>query len=190
MLVLGVYGPSGSGKTHVISSICDALSSEYKIAVVKHSPHHDQLDVPGKDSDLHIKAGAGASLVSGDGVSLLSLGDALSLEECLQFFRFTGRWDLLFVEGFTGASIPWIKVGDGPEQKGTLLVHEDEGRTIAFIKERLGSADKPSSVELEVGGRRVPLGGFPQSLIANTLDGLVSSFKGGEEGDIRVLVRR
>lgn len=190
MLIIGIYGPSNSGKTTLIEVICRELGGEYGIAVIKHAPDHNELDVSGKDSHRYIVSGAEAALVSGDGASLLSIPSSLPLDRCLGLLRYIGTWDLILVEGFTDSNIPRIKVGEGEERRGTMLLHQDEKGTVEFVREKLQNASSQPRVELEIDGKALPLSGFPLQVIENTVNGLVSTLKGGERGEIRLVVRR
>ena len=190
MIVIGVHGPSNSGKTGLVEAVLRELSGRYRIAVVKHAPHQKELDTPGKDSHRYIQNGAEMALVSGDGVSLLSSSKASSLSESLSIIHWINDPDLVIVEGFAMADIPKIKVGSGPEEEGTVLVHKDEKKTIDFISKRLSAVQEKPRVEMEVGGKGVPLRGYPMKVVEETVRALTNTLRGGEEGDIRLLIRR
>ena len=52
--IVCVVGTSGVGKTHVMKGLVAELKKRgYRVATVKHSPHHIDLDVEGKDSWEH-----------------------------------------------------------------------------------------------------------------------------------------
>src|SRR6201986_5446566 len=65
MKVIGLAGWSGAGKTTLLTRLIplppDAALS---VSVIKHAPHHSDVDVPGKDSWRHRQAGAEEVLVS------------------------------------------------------------------------------------------------------------------------------
>ena len=57
--VLGIAGWSGSGKTTLIIKLLPLLAKRgVRVATLKHAHHAFDVDVPGKDSYEHRKAGA------------------------------------------------------------------------------------------------------------------------------------
>ena len=65
MKVIGLAGWSGAGKTTLLTRLIPHfLAQGLRISTVKHAHHDFDVDVPGKDSWLHRKAGASEVLVS------------------------------------------------------------------------------------------------------------------------------
>jgi hypothetical protein len=63
--VLGIAGWSGSGKTTLIVKLIPLLAKRgLRVATLKHAHHAFDVDVPGKDSYEHRKAGACEVIVS------------------------------------------------------------------------------------------------------------------------------
>ena len=57
--VLGFAGYSGSGKTTLLEQVIGHLVAwGVRVSLVKHAHHEFDVDVPGKDSWRHRKAGA------------------------------------------------------------------------------------------------------------------------------------
>lgn len=58
---LHIVGRKNSGKTTLVCQLVRQLTSQgLKVATVKHTHHHHELDTPGKDSHKHREAGAAA----------------------------------------------------------------------------------------------------------------------------------
>lgn len=58
---LHIIGRKNSGKTTLIVELVQHLMSRgVKVATIKHTHHHHELDTPGKDSHRHREAGAAA----------------------------------------------------------------------------------------------------------------------------------
>jgi molybdopterin-guanine dinucleotide biosynthesis protein B len=65
MKVIGLAGWSGAGKTTLLTRLIPHfLAQGLRISTVKHAHHDFDVDVPGKDSWLHPKAGASEVLAS------------------------------------------------------------------------------------------------------------------------------
>jgi molybdopterin-guanine dinucleotide biosynthesis protein B len=65
MKVIGLAGWSGAGKTTLLTRVIPQLHKQgLRVSVIKHAHHAFDVDVPGKDSWKHRKAGAAEVLVS------------------------------------------------------------------------------------------------------------------------------
>src|ERR1700721_3448742 len=65
MKVIGLAGWSGAGKTTLLARLIPYFNAEgLRVSVIKHAHHDFDVDIPGKDSWLHRKAGASEVLVS------------------------------------------------------------------------------------------------------------------------------
>ena len=63
--VVSIVGKSDSGKTTFLEKLIRALSARgYRVGAVKHHVHEFDIDVPGKDSWRHARAGAFITMVS------------------------------------------------------------------------------------------------------------------------------
>lgn len=63
--VLGIVGWSGAGKTTLLTRLIPILAARgLKVATVKHAHHDFDVDLPGKDSYEHRRAGAGEVIVA------------------------------------------------------------------------------------------------------------------------------
>jgi molybdopterin-guanine dinucleotide biosynthesis protein B len=64
--VLAFSGPSGAGKTRLLARLIPALAARgVSTAVLKHTGHAHDLDVPGKDTEVLRRAGARAAAIEG-----------------------------------------------------------------------------------------------------------------------------
>ena len=114
--ILAVVGRSGSGKTTLVERLLHALTSKgYSVGTIKDAKGGFQLDLEGKDSTRHYRAGAQAvALVSaeqGEAAFLTRLPAGLSIEElCKRFFPDV---DLVILEGFKELPLSKIEVARG-----------------------------------------------------------------------------
>jgi len=105
-----VVGTSNSGKTLLVTRLVQEFRERgFRVGTVKHCPHGADMDVSGKDSWQHSRAGAELAMVTTPGrVALFrELPAELSLEEVAAYFR---GLDLLIVEGYKHLGYPKILV--------------------------------------------------------------------------------
>ncbi len=105
-----VVGSSDSGKTRLVAGLVRVLKERgYRVGTVKHCPHGADLDVSGKDSWQHARAGAEVSAIATPGGLALfrELPAEPSLEEIASHFQ---GLDLVIVEGYKHLGYPKILV--------------------------------------------------------------------------------
>ncbi len=65
LAVVSVVGKGGSGRTTLLEGVITALSDRgWRVATAKHHAHDTDIDVPGKDTWRHERAGAVVTMVS------------------------------------------------------------------------------------------------------------------------------
>lgn len=110
--VLGLAGWSGSGKTTLLVKLLPLLTRRgLRVSTIKHAHHDFDIDIPGKDSYEHRKAGASEVIVSSARrwVQLHEIGNEPELR-LSQLLRRISPCDLIIVEGFKGERHPKIEV--------------------------------------------------------------------------------
>ncbi|MCX8022407.1 MAG: molybdopterin-guanine dinucleotide biosynthesis protein B [Syntrophorhabdaceae bacterium] len=109
--IVSFVGSSKSGKTTLIERLIPVLSSQgIKIGTIKHHPHDFEIDIPGKDTHRHKKAGAKISIISSPKKIAIvkEVNKDLSALEIVD--RFMDGMDLIILEGFKKEPIPKIEV--------------------------------------------------------------------------------
>ncbi|MCX7817478.1 MAG: molybdopterin-guanine dinucleotide biosynthesis protein B [Syntrophales bacterium] len=99
--VISILGRSGSGKTRVIESLVSILAGwGWRIATVKHSNKNSNLDMEGKDTWRHRRAGAkGVVFVSPEELVVFKRPSGeLNIREIRDCYLFDV--DLILVEGW------------------------------------------------------------------------------------------
>ena len=134
--VLGIAGWSGSGKTTLITRLLPLLSARgLRVATLKHAHHAFDVDVPGKDSYEHRKAGACEVLVSSARrwAQMHEIGDGpeATLPELL---RRVSPCHLILVEGFKGERHPKIEVFR--QAVGKPPLHPQDARIVAVASDQ------------------------------------------------------
>ncbi|MCD1125664.1 molybdopterin-guanine dinucleotide biosynthesis protein MobB [Jinshanibacter sp. LJY008] len=101
--LLGITAYSGTGKTTLLKQLIPALSNmDIRCALIKHSHHNMDIDIPGKDSYELRKAGASQTIVACDqrwALMTETPDRAISLTELADKFD-VNQIDLVLVEGF------------------------------------------------------------------------------------------
>ena len=110
--VVSIVGKGDSGKTTFLEKLIRELASRgVRVATVKHHVHDYDIDVPGKDSWRHARAGAVATMVSSpEKFSLIrAVEREYTLPELARFASDSGC-DLLLTEGFKREGVNRIEV--------------------------------------------------------------------------------
>ncbi|GAB4276927.1 MAG: molybdopterin-guanine dinucleotide biosynthesis protein B [Coriobacteriia bacterium] len=137
--VVAVVGKSDSGKTTLIESLVRELSARgFRVATAKHHACASEVDVPGKDSHRHAKAGAVVSLViSPEAFGLFAYpGGELALEEAASLAAVAaGGVDILVAEGFSRSAPVRIEVSRDARSR-ELVCAPDELMAVVSDGER------------------------------------------------------
>lgn len=163
---VGVCGRSDSGKTTLVESLVPKLVRRgLRVAVAKHCTHAIESDRPGKDTDRAFRAGADV-LAAGPSEAFARFhADKMPLEGCLE--RVAAGHDLVLVEGYRGAAIPKVRLGEpAPDDRGgeTLLALPDgisghrEAEEAVWRHVQAVHAALPTVALLLVGGRSRRMG--------------------------------
>ncbi|MBI3145502.1 MAG: molybdopterin-guanine dinucleotide biosynthesis protein B [Pseudogulbenkiania sp.] len=112
MHVIGFAGYSGSGKTTLIERLLPSLLARgLDVAVIKHTHHDVDWDVPGKDSWRHRQAGARQVLLAaGQRRLLVEELPGSNDHPLLEHVARLSPCDLVLAEGFKHAPVPKIEV--------------------------------------------------------------------------------
>ena len=108
--VVSIVGKGDSGKTTFLEKLIRELSGRgWRVGTVKHHVHDFDIDVPGKDSWRHARAGADVTMISApDKFGLVRRVDReRTLDELLEA---AGDIDILLTEGYKRAGSTRIEV--------------------------------------------------------------------------------
>ena len=97
-----IVGRKNAGKTTLVCDLVTELSRrEYRVATIKHTHHHHELDTPGKDSHKHrISGAAGVGILSPQMTAAFLPADRASDADPYEGFSVLFRnCDLILVEG-------------------------------------------------------------------------------------------
>ncbi len=192
LAVVGVYGYSDSGKTRLLAEVIPRLVAEgIRVATVKCTEQAVSLDTPGKDTQVHRKAGAAVVVFSAAAETDFLVPRALTMQEVAAVIADggLGAVDLVLVEGAREEWIPKIQVGECPERPNTIGRYvRDVDKAVRLIHMVLqDQKEKGSVLQVLVNGKEVPLSEFPELILTNVLLGMLSSLKGvGEIASARI----
>jgi len=133
--VLGLVGWSGSGKTTLITKLLPVLIARgLKVSTLKHAHHEFDVDLPGKDSYEHRRAGAAEVIVSSATrwVQMHELRDEPE-QGLAQLLRRMSPCDLILVEGFKRDACPKIEVYRAAV--GKPLIHPEDRHIVAVASD-------------------------------------------------------
>jgi molybdopterin-guanine dinucleotide biosynthesis protein B len=130
--IVAFSGPSGAGKTTLLVRLLPALARRgIRAAALKHSGHPHSFDVPGKDSDRLLRAGATAVVVQGP--AQLAFFGPPRPGGARAMARLLPPCDLILAEGFKGAPLPRVEVHR--RAAGGRFLCERDHRVIAVVSD-------------------------------------------------------
>lgn len=199
--ILSIVGRSNSGKTTLLEKLIRELTERgRRIGTIKHHFHGPvEVDVPGKDSWRHKRAGAQVVALSAPETLFVVRDTPVRLPLEVIAHQALFEVDLILTEGFKSGPMPKIEVSRaaqnlpllcGPEDHLVALVSDrgvaggvprfapDEVGPLAdFIEREFLSGSGPSSVEVLVGDRRVALDEQAQEILARVVRSLVGDHR-------------
>jgi len=211
--IISIVGKSGAGKTTLLESLIGELKQRgYKVAIVKHSHHADDLDMADKDTWRFTKAGSELSAINSlDHLAIFRRIDHyFDPQEISSFILWD--YDLILTEGFKGSSYPKIEV-HRKEQGGDLLTDTDQllavvtdeplaldvpqfnrdevSKLADLIENNINSKNRENDVNLMINGSTVPLNPSFKDLLTRTLFAMIPSPQNnGEVNSVHISLRR
>ncbi len=109
--IVAIVGNSGAGKTTLVERVVATLSLQgHKVGTIKHSCHPHPMDMPGKDSWRHKRAGARKSVFAGPASMQLVMDTPAECEPEDIAASYMQDMDIVIVEGFKQARLDKIEV--------------------------------------------------------------------------------
>ncbi len=200
--IISVVGRSNVGKTTLLEKLIRELKGRgYRVAVVKHDVHGFEMDKPGKDSWRLAQAGSDAVVLScADKLALIRKQDHDA--EPPEVADLLGEdFDILLTEGYKHSRSPKIEVhrkGMGellstPEELLGVATDEplgtpapqfslEDAKGLAdLVADFIASRKDSSMTSIYVNGKEVPIKSFAETIITETIIGMVSTLRGVDE---------
>ncbi len=193
--IISVVGKSSSGKTTLLERLISKLRQRgYKVAIIKHSHHANDLDTASKDTWRFTQAGSEISAINSlDNLAIYRRIDHyFDPQEISQYILWD--YDIILTEGFKSSDYPKIEVHrqdqgqelltkpekllavvtDEPLAVDVLQYSRDDIDGIAeLIEKTILNRRKETSVDLIVNGAYVPLDASLQDLLSRTLVAMI-----------------
>ena len=109
-----IVGRKNSGKTTLVCELVREFTSRgIRVATIKHTHHHHELDTPGKDSHLHREAGAAAVGILSPQMTAMFIPSDRELRGERRYEQFESLFAdcrLILVEGDLNSTAPRVEV--------------------------------------------------------------------------------
>ncbi|AFS78672.1 molybdopterin-guanine dinucleotide biosynthesis protein B [Gottschalkia acidurici 9a] len=124
--VISMVGYSNSGKTTILTKIISELKNRgYKVAVIKHHCGDFDIDHKGKDTYMHMEAGADTVMLSSPNKFALisNVEKEKSLDDLISYINDV---DIIITEGYKSENKPKIEVYRESIGKGRIKCKSEE----------------------------------------------------------------
>ncbi len=211
--IISIVGKSSAGKTTLLERLIVELKQRgYKVAIVKHSHHKDDIDTAAKDTWRFTRAGSEISAINSlDHLAIYRRIDKyFDPREISSFVLWD--YDIILTEGFKGSNYPKIEVHrreQGKElltdPKNLLAVVTDEPLDIDvpqfsrdnvagiadIIEKTIITRNGENDLELVINGAPTPISPSLKDLLTRTLVAMIPHPQGnGEVKSLHISLRR
>jgi len=206
-LIISIVGKSDAGKTTLLEKLIGELKRRgYKVAIVKHSHHADDLDTQKKDTWRFTRAGSELSAINSlDNLAIYRHMDHyFDPQEIDNFILWD--FDIILTEGFKSSNYPKIEVHrneqgqelltepqqllavvtDEPLDIKVLQISRDDIHGIADLMEKaILERRKENDINLVVNGACVPINPSLKDLLARTMLAMIPAPT--HDGEVKTL---
>jgi molybdopterin-guanine dinucleotide biosynthesis protein MobB len=189
--IVSFVGKSGSGKTTLLEKVITELKQRgYKVAIIKHSHHQNDLDTAEKDTWRFTKAGTVYSAINSlDHLAIYHrMDDFFDPQDISNYILWD--YDILLTEGFKGSNYPKIEVHNSQLGKDLVtdpalllavvtdeplvlnvpqLTRDDVKGVADIIEKTILSHKGELDLTMVINGKAAPVNPFMQDLVARTL---------------------
>jgi molybdopterin-guanine dinucleotide biosynthesis protein B len=211
--IISIVGKSDSGKTTLLEKLIAELKKRgYKVAIVKHSHHKDDLDTAAKDTWRFTRAGSELSAINSlDHLAIYRRMDSYFDPQDIANFTLWD-FDILLTEGFKGSDYPKIEVHRSKQGKKLLtdpkfllavvtdepleidipqLSHDDIAGIADIIEKRIISQNDKTELDLIINGSHTPVSVSLKELLTRTLSAMIPGLQSnGEVKNVHISMRR
>lgn len=210
--IISIVGKSHSGKTTLLEKLIAELKRRgYKIAIVKHSHHKDDLDVAEKDTWRFTKAGSELSAINSlDHLAIYRHMDNYFEPQDISNYVLWD-YDIILTEGFKGSNYPKIEVHRNEQGKELLtdpklllavvtdgpldvnvpqFSHEDVSGIADIIEKKITAENNKIDLDLVINDTNIPVNPQLKDMLTRTLSAMVPELqKNGEIKSVHISMR-
>jgi len=211
--IISIVGKSSAGKTTLLEKLIVELKKRgYKVAIVKHSHHKDDLDTAAKDTWRFTKAGSALSAINSlDHLAIYRhIDNFFDPQEISNFILWD--YDIMLTEGFKGSHYPKIEVHRSEQGKELLtdpehllavvtdepldidvpqFSHDNVVGIADFIEKKIISQNTENDMDMVVNGIYTPISPSLKDLLSRTLIAMIPNPQGnGEVKNLHISLRR
>jgi len=211
--IISIVGKSHSGKTTLLESLIVELKRRgYKVAIVKHSHHPNDLDIADKDTWRFTRAGSEISAINSlDHLAIYRrTEDYFDPQEISSFILWD--YDVILTEGFKSSHYPKIEVHRGEQGKELLtdpqqllavvtdepldvkvpqFSRDDIAGIAELIEKTINTRQRENDIDLIVNGANIPVSAPLKDLLVRTLIAMIPVPQGnGEVKSLHISLRR
>jgi molybdopterin-guanine dinucleotide biosynthesis protein MobB len=211
--IISFVGKSGSGKTTLLEKVITELKRRgYKIAIIKHSHHKNDLDTAEKDTWRFTRAGTEVSAINSlDNLAIYrKMDDFFEPHDIANYINLD--YDIMLTEGFKGSDYPKIEVHRSDQGKELLtdpklllavvtdehldidvpqFSREDINGIADIIEKRILAQKEKNDLTLTINGKTQQVSPHLQALLTQTLTAMIPDLqKNGEVKNLHISLRR
>ncbi|MBN1160360.1 MAG: molybdopterin-guanine dinucleotide biosynthesis protein B [Dehalococcoidales bacterium] len=211
--IISIVGKSSSGKTTLLEKLIAELKRRgYKVAIVKHSHHKDDLDTAAKDTWRFTKAGSELSAINSlDHLAIYRRMDNFFDPKDISNFVLWD-FDILLTEGFKSSDYPKIEVHRSKQGKELLtdpklllaivtdepldisvpqFSHDDVAGIADVIEKTITAQNNVSELEVVINGEPIKINPHLKDILARTITAMIpGSQNNGEVKNLHLSLRR
>ncbi len=183
--IVSVVGKGDSGKTTFLEKLIRELADRgVRVATVKHHIHDYDIDVPGKDSYRHARAGAFATMVSSPEkfAMIHEVTEEMPLDSIARIAHDTGA-DLLITEGYKRSGRNRIEISRRARSDALICSPEE---MLALVTDNAGLAEQIAAAGVPVFDLDDGFAGVADLVVERFLSvgpPAARSHRGGPDGD-------
>jgi molybdopterin-guanine dinucleotide biosynthesis adapter protein len=211
--IVSFVGKSGSGKTTLLEKVITELKRRgYKVAIIKHSHHKNDLDTAEKDTWRFTQVGTEVSAINSlDNLAIYRKMDSFFEPQDIANY-INVDYDIMLTEGFKGSNYPKIEVHRGDQGKELLsdpklllavvtdepldvkvpqLSRDDVNGIADIIEKTIISHTDKDELTIMINGKTAPVTPHLKEVLSQTLAAMIPDLQNnGEIKNLHISLRR
>ena len=211
--IVSFVGKSGSGKTTLLEKVITELKRrDYKVAIIKHSHHKNDLDIAEKDTWRFTQAGTEISAINSlDHLAIYRrMNEFFDPQDISNYINLD--YDIMLTEGFKGSNTPKIEVHRSEQGKELLtdpklllavvtdepldikvpqFSRDDVNGIADIIEKTITSKNGENDLTVVINGKTTPVTPQLKDTLSQTLAAMIPGMQNdGEVKNLHISLRR